>query len=41
MLRESIRMLLYEPKQTPEGKLCQSMLQELKYLQTDIKMLTS
>ncbi|XP_075166931.1 uncharacterized protein LOC142239052 [Haematobia irritans] len=39
MLREAIRMLLYEPKDTPEGNLLQTMLQELKYLQTDIKML--
>ncbi|XP_005188644.2 uncharacterized protein LOC101899433 [Musca domestica] len=39
MFREAIRMLLYEPKDTPEGNLLQTMLQELKYLQTDIKML--
>ncbi|KAM7343123.1 uncharacterized protein ACRADG_010265 [Cochliomyia hominivorax] len=39
MLRESIRMLLYEPKETPEGKLLLSMMHELQYLQTDIKML--
>ncbi|XP_013099949.2 SET domain-containing protein SmydA-8 [Stomoxys calcitrans] len=39
MLREAVRMLLYEPKDTPEGNLLQTMLQELKYLQTDIKML--
>ncbi|XP_065368686.1 SET domain-containing protein SmydA-8-like [Calliphora vicina] len=39
MLRDSIHMLLYEPKETPEGKLLHSMMQELKYLQTDIKML--
>ncbi|XP_073812483.1 SET domain-containing protein SmydA-8-like [Musca autumnalis] len=39
MFRDAIRMLLYEPKDTPEGNLLQTMLQELKYLQTDIKML--
>lgn len=39
MLRDSIRMLLYEPKETPEGKLMHTMMQELKYLQTDKKML--
>uniref|UniRef100_A0A1A9UZ37 SET domain-containing protein n=1 Tax=Glossina austeni TaxID=7395 RepID=A0A1A9UZ37_GLOAU len=38
-LRESIRLLLYEPKATPEARLTQNMFQELKYLQTDIKML--
>ncbi|XP_037949613.1 SET domain-containing protein SmydA-8-like [Teleopsis dalmanni] len=39
MLRESIRMLLYEPVETPEGKLAKSMLKELKDLQNDMDML--
>ncbi|XP_053965411.1 SET domain-containing protein SmydA-8 [Anastrepha ludens] len=39
MLRESIRMLLYEPPETPEGQMTKGMLKELKDLQTDIKYL--
>lgn len=40
MLKESIRMLLYEPKNTPEGHLTISLLKELKDLQFNIKSLT-
>ncbi|KAH8401493.1 hypothetical protein KR009_005859 [Drosophila setifemur] len=39
MLRESLRMLLFEPLATPEGELARSMLLELKGLQNDIKSL--
>ncbi|XP_043641651.1 SET domain-containing protein SmydA-8 [Drosophila teissieri] len=39
MLRESLRMLLFEPLATPEGQLTRSMLRELKELQDDIKNL--
>ncbi|XP_055840243.1 SET domain-containing protein SmydA-8 [Episyrphus balteatus] len=39
MLREAIRMLLYEPVNTPEGQLTKSMLKELRDLQNDMKML--
>ncbi|XP_017465315.1 PREDICTED: protein msta [Rhagoletis zephyria] len=39
MLRESIRMLIYEPPETPEGQMTKSMLKELKDLQNDIKYL--
>lgn len=40
MLRESIRMLLYEPVDSPEGRLTKSMLKELKDLQNDMKILS-
>lgn len=39
MLREAIRMLLYEPPDTPEGQMTKNMLKELKDLQNDIKYL--
>nr|XP_016928680.1 SET domain-containing protein SmydA-8 [Drosophila suzukii] len=39
MLRESLRMLLFEPLATPEGQLSRTMLRELKELQDDIKTL--
>ncbi|XP_068147750.1 SET domain-containing protein SmydA-8 [Drosophila tropicalis] len=39
MMRESLRMLLFEPLATPEGQLSRSMMRELKELQNDIKML--
>ncbi|EDV98137.1 GH22837 [Drosophila grimshawi] len=39
MIRESLRMLLYEPISTPEGQLAHGMLRELKELQNDMKML--
>jgi len=39
MLRESLRMLLFEPLSTPEGQLSRTMLRELKELQDDIKTL--
>ncbi|XP_016996757.2 SET domain-containing protein SmydA-8 [Drosophila takahashii] len=39
MLRESLRMLLFEPLATPEGQLSRTMLRELKELQDDIKNL--
>lgn len=39
MFKESIRMLLYEPQETPEGELMKSMMAELKDLKNDIKML--
>ncbi|XP_030376101.1 SET domain-containing protein SmydA-8 [Scaptodrosophila lebanonensis] len=39
MLRESLRMLLYEPIATPEGNLARCMLRELKELQEDMKLL--
>ena len=38
MLREAIRMLLYEPQESPEGKLAKSMLKELKDLTNDMKL---
>lgn len=38
MLREAIRMLLYEPQDSPEGKLAKNMLKELKDLQNDMKL---
>ncbi|XP_052839331.1 LOW QUALITY PROTEIN: SET domain-containing protein SmydA-8 [Drosophila gunungcola] len=37
MIRESLRMLLFEPLATPEGQLSRSLLRELKELQDDIK----
>ncbi|XP_017049346.1 SET domain-containing protein SmydA-8 [Drosophila ficusphila] len=37
MMRESLRMLLFEPLATPEGQLSRTMLRELKELQDDIK----
>ncbi|KAH8328871.1 hypothetical protein KR074_008212 [Drosophila pseudoananassae] len=39
MMRESLRMLLFEPLATPEGQLSRNMLRELKDLQNDIKLL--
>lgn len=39
MMRESLRMLLYEPICTPEGHLARNMLRELKELQNDMKVL--
>ncbi|KAM7342415.1 SET and MYND domain containing, arthropod-specific, member 6 [Cochliomyia hominivorax] len=39
MFKESIRMLLYEPPQTPEGELMKSMMGQLKDLKNDIQML--
>lgn len=39
MFKEAIRMLLYEPQQTPEGALMKSMMGELKDLKNDIQML--
>lgn len=39
MIREALRMLLFEPIATPEGQLARSMLRELKELQNDMKML--
>nr|XP_014102104.1 SET domain-containing protein SmydA-8 [Bactrocera oleae] len=39
MLRESVRMLLYEPLETPEGQMTKSILKEIKDLQNDVKYL--
>lgn len=39
MFKESIRMLLYEPPQTPEGELMKSIMGQLKDLKNDIQML--
>lgn len=39
MLRESVRMLLYEPPETPEGQMTKSILKEIKDLQNDVKYL--
>ncbi|SPP74790.1 SET domain-containing protein SmydA-8 isoform X1 [Drosophila guanche] len=39
MMREALRMLLFEPVATPEGQMSRSMLRELKELQNDIKLL--
>ncbi|KAH8321929.1 hypothetical protein KR067_009818 [Drosophila pandora] len=39
MMRESLRMLLFEPLATPEGQLSRNMLRELKELKNDIKLL--
>ena len=39
MLREAIRMLLYEPPESAEGKLVKNMLKELKDLQNDMKLI--
>lgn len=39
MLRESVRMLLYEPPETPEGQMTKCILKELKDLQNDVKYL--
>lgn len=39
MMRESLRMLLFEPLATPEGQLSRNMLRELKELKDDIKLL--
>lgn len=39
MIREALRMLLFEPISAPEGQLAHGMLRELKELQNDMKML--
>ncbi|ALC40935.1 CG9642 [Drosophila busckii] len=39
MMREALRMLLFEPISSPEGQLARSMLRDLKELQNDMKLL--
>lgn len=39
MYKESIRLLIYEPSETPEGQLVKSMLAELRDLRNDIQLL--
>ncbi|XP_073846739.1 SET domain-containing protein SmydA-8-like [Musca autumnalis] len=39
MYKESMRLLLYEPPETPEGQLVKSIINELRDLRSDIQML--
>ncbi|XP_075168028.1 SET and MYND domain containing, arthropod-specific, member 6 [Haematobia irritans] len=39
MFKESIRLLLHEPAETPEGKLVKGIMNELKDLRNDIQLL--
>ncbi|XP_061391829.1 SET domain-containing protein SmydA-8-like [Musca vetustissima] len=39
MYRESMRLLLYEPPETPEGQLVKSIINELRDLRSDIQLL--
>ncbi|XP_013099933.2 SET domain-containing protein SmydA-8 [Stomoxys calcitrans] len=39
MFKEAIRLLLYEPNDTPEGELVKSIMAELKDLRNDIQLL--